>query len=246
MGKYIINTLIDHLPESELKFRVTPHIPQLPSTVDLRGKFPPCYDQGQLGSCSANAFVGAYEYLEPGFMGSRLFLYYNERKLENDIPDDAGAQLSDGVKSLEKNGLCPETEWPYDITKFADQPPETCYTDAEIHRAVEVHNVPNDLTTMKKFLAGGYPIVIGILLFPEFEGVQVANTGVVPMPDGTSQPIGGHAVVLCGFRDDKQWWIVRNSWGNNWGDKGYFYLPYDYLLDPSLCSDMWVISKVTK
>ena len=124
------NVKVNRLPKDKLKFKKLDAPSQLPASVDLRPNCPPVYDQGQLGSCTANALIGAFEYDVPSFMGSRLFLYYNERKLEGDIPDDNGAQLSDGVKCLEKYGLCPESEWPYDITKFATKPPEQCYTDA--------------------------------------------------------------------------------------------------------------------
>lgn len=221
-------------------------VAKLPANVDLRPKLPPVYDQGDLGSCTANALVAAYQYDSPSFMGSRLFLYYNERKLENDIPDDAGALLSDGIKCLLKYGLCPETEWPYDIPKFAVQPPNNCYTDALIHRAVTVANIPNDLTTMKTILNTGFPFVAGIAIYSSFATASVAKTGMVPMPSRNDNLLGGHAVLVCGYNDKISRFIVRNSWGPDWGDKGYFYLPYNYLTNKSLSSDMWEIKAVTK
>lgn len=222
----------------------------IPDHVDLRLKpqMPPIYDQGQLGSCSANALCAAFEFDSPNYMGSRLFLYYNERKLENDIADDAGALLSDGVKCLSKYGVCPETEWPYDITKFAVAPPAECYTDARAHHVVAAHNIPNDLASMKKCLAAGFPIVVGVQIYESFESDAVAATGEVSMPLPGEKCLGGHAVCIVGYKDATSQWIMRNSWGLGWGAdaSGYFYLPYAYLLDPSSASDMWTITSVKK
>ena len=208
---------------------------------------PPVYDQGQLGSCTANALAAAYEYCDNNaFLPSRLFIYYNERKLENDIPDDAGAMLSDGIKTLETYGVCPETILPYDISKFAVKPSSLCYSTALKHKATKCSNIHNDLSSMKNALASGFPFVVGITIYESFESDSVALNGEVPMPNvNTEQMLGGHAVLVCGYDDSKKHWIMRNSWGSGWGDKGYFYLPYLYLLDSNLASDLWNITKET-
>ena len=217
----------------------------LPAVVDLRPKMPPVFDQGDLGSCTANALSAAFAYDASGFLGSRLFLYYNERKLENDIPDDAGAFLSDGIACLVKFGICSESEWPYDISQFAVKPPQKCYTDALKERATVVYNIHNDMNSMKNCLNSGFPFVVGIAVYSSFESKSVALTGYVPMPGSRDTFLGGHAVLVCGYTDRMQCWIVRNSWGASWGAKGYFYLPYQYLLDSSLASDLWYIKAVT-
>jgi C1A family cysteine protease len=213
--------------------------------VDLRSKFPPVFEQGELGSCTANALCAIITYNIKDFIGSRLFLYYNERKLENDIPDDSGAELTDGIKSLQMYGICPETDWIYDISKFAIKPPDKCYTDAAVHKAIQVKNLSNDITMMKNTLLSGYPFVVGINVFESFESEYVAKTGNVPMPHHNENKLGGHAIVICGYDDIKKIWIARNSWGSNWGDNGYFYLPYLYLVDSSLSSDLWTIYKMS-
>jgi C1A family cysteine protease len=226
---------------------VASHANILPTAVDLRPKMPPVYDQGQLGSCTANALCAAFQY-DGGHpladQGSRLFVYFNERKLENSIPDDAGAFLSDGVKCLEKYGVCLESEWPYDISKFAVKPSAKCYKDALKHRALVAHNVMPDLSSMKTCLASGYPFVVAITIHSAFESDTVAVNGLVPMPIAGDQVLGGHAVLCVGYDDIHQCWIMRNSWGADWGVKGYFFLPYLYLLDSNLASDMWTITKV--
>lgn len=116
------NLKISKLPKEQLKIKK--HDPGIvPGTsVDLRSKLPACYNQGNLGSCTANAMVGAYQFIHPSFMGSRLFLYYNERLIEGTPGKDTGAYIHDGISSLEKTGLCLESAWPYIISKFAVKP----------------------------------------------------------------------------------------------------------------------------
>ena len=216
----------------------------LPPIIDLRNKFPSIFDQGDLGSCTANALCGIVDYNLHNFLGSRLFLYYNERKLENHIFEDTGAFLHDGITCLEKYGICPETEWPYDVTKFAITPPDTCYQSALKNKAIDVTHIVNDMNSMKTSLANGYPFVVGITIYSSFETLYVAKTGLVPMPTRNDTVLGGHAVICVGYNDSKQLWIMRNSWGTDWGDSGYFYLPYIYLLDNSLSTDLWNIKKM--
>ena len=239
---------ISRIPQEKLNNKNL-EITKLPASIDLRSKFPPCYDQGQLGSCTANAIVGAYQYLTPSFMGSRLFQYYNERVIEGDVPYDNGATVSDSVKAVQNYGLCPESEWTYDINKFAVKPTTRCYTDGLKHRAIKVYNVQQTLSSMKAYLNQGYPFIIGIVVYSSFETNSVAKTGFVPMPpvNRNDYILGGHCVVVVGYNDNLKGgvWIVRNSWGTNWGVNGYFYLPYNYLTNPNLCSDNWCIETDT-
>jgi C1A family cysteine protease len=224
----------------------TPAPTTLPIIVDLRSKMPPVYDQGSLGSCTANALCGLIGYEYPNIQGSRLFLYYNERVIEKDVSVDAGAYLFDGVLALQKYGICSETSWPYIIPKFAIKPPDQCYTQALAHKATQVQNIQNTLPQMKAALNAGYPFVVGILVYQSFESQQVAKTGMVPMPNlQRDQVLGGHAVLCVGYNDTKQLWIMRNSWGTLWGDKGYFYLPYAYLTNSSYSSDLWNIQIIS-
>ena len=223
---------------------------KLPSTCDLRTHCPPVYDQGQLGSCTANAIAGAIEFdqmkqgLSDVFVPSRLFIYYNERAMEGTVNSDSGAQIRDGIKSVSKQGDCPEDEWPYDITKFATKPPPKCYKDAVAHRAILYQRLAQTLNQMKGCIASGYPFVYGFSVYESFESPQVAESGEVPMPSPGERMIGGHAVVAVGYQDAKSQFICRNSWGDQWGDKGYFYMPYAYLLDNNLADDLWTIRAV--
>lgn len=246
----VYNVTIERLPREKLEYGLQPLMMfsrfTAPSKVDLRPRLPACYDQGALGSCTANALVAAFQTLNSTFMGSRLFLYYNERLVENDIPDDVGSTLSTGIFCLKKYGVCSEISYPYIISIFARAPPKNCYTDALINRVVKATNVPQNAVSMKASLLTGFPIVIGFAVFESFESPEVAATGIVSMPGPNEQLLGGHAVLIVGYDDEKQWWIVRNSWGTGWGDKGNFYVPYAYFLDPNLSSDIWNITSITR
>jgi C1A family cysteine protease len=222
----------------------------LPSAVDLRSECPPVYDQGQLGSCTGNAIAGAIEFDQrkqglKEFVPSRLFVYYNERAMEGTVNQDAGAQIRDGIKSVAQLGAPPETDWPYDITKFSQQPPDKAYHDAKQDIVSSYARVVRSLTQMQGCLAAGYPFVLGFTVYESFESQAVASTGVVPMPAPGESVVGGHAVVAVGYNDSKRIFIVRNSWGPGWGAKGYFYMPYEYLLTSGLASDFWTIRSVT-
>jgi C1A family cysteine protease len=214
--------------------------------VDLRNKMPPIVDQGSLGSCTACALCGIVSYLNPKITGSRLFLYYNERVMIGTINIDSGAYIRDGVTSLTKMGICPESMWPYIIPNFKTKPPINCYKKAMDSQVLTSKNIYNNTTDMMSALNAGHPFVVGIMVYSSFMTLSVARTGMVPMPKKGESILGGHAVVVCGYDDNKKLWICRNSWGTNWGEKGYFYLPYNYLLDSRLSSDLWCLLSIEK
>jgi len=235
---------INKLHPSNLNIKQTNIPKKIPIKVDLRNKLPPIYDQGQLGSCTANALCAAYEYLTPKFTGSRLFLYYNERLREGTVNQDNGALISDGVKSLEINGICQESLWPYIISKFSICPPKNCYDTALSHKVTSIHNVNQNLITMKAELTNGYPFIVGIAVYSSFQSTNATTTGIISIPNkNKEQFLGGHAILICGYTPTH--WIFRNSWGSYWGDKGYGYLPLNYLTNSNLCSDLWSLIKNT-
>jgi len=218
----------------------------LPPSTDLRAGCPTVYDQGQLGSCTANAIGGAIEFDRllqklTDFVPSRLFIYYNERVIEGTLNSDSGAQIRDGIKTVASQGVCPEPEWPYDIAKFTQKPSAKAYTDAVTDRAISYQSLVQDLNQMKGCLASGYPFVFGFTVYESFETAAVAKSGHAPMPGSGERVIGGHAVMAVGYDDASQWFLVRNSWGTGWGLAGYFTLPYSYLIQPGLASDLWTI-----
>jgi C1A family cysteine protease len=218
--------------------------------VDLRDKCPNIYDQGKLGSCTANSLAFCYHFDElkqnesNPFVPSRLFIYYNERAIEGHTSSDTGAEIHDGIKVINTIGVCPENIWPYDISKFATKPDDGCFDEAKNHRSIDQNALNQDLDQLKACLISGYPVAFGFVVYESFESEQVDSTGTVPMPNTASEKIlGGHAVAIVGFDDNKKVFIVRNSWGDTWGDKGYFYMPYEYVLNKDLANDFWTIKK---
>src|SRR4030088_1562107 len=224
----------DHIYASPPRF-----LAALPASTDLRAKCPAVYNQGALGSCTANAIGAAVEFDRlkqklPDFVPSRLFIYYNERVIEGTVRSDSGAQLRDGIKSVASQGVCPESEWPYVIENFTTKPPAKAYRDAVLDRAVSYQSLVQDLNQMKGCLASGYPFIFGFTVYESFESQEVAQTGHAPVPGPNERAVGGHAVMAVGYHDASQTFLVRNSWGTEWGIAGCFTLPYTYLLQPGL------------
>jgi C1A family cysteine protease len=241
------NLKVVKMPPENLRLSAPkPIVNNLPVSVDLRSKMPPVYHQGDLGSCTANVFVACVQHADPAFYGSRLFVYYNTNLIEGNVVIDDGATLEDGIKALEKYGVCSESIWPYNVKRFSLKPTSQCYTNGLKHRVLTATNIPNTARSMKQTLASRLPIVCGIMVYESFEASSVSKTGIVPMPGPKEQLLGGHAVLVVGYDDRRQRWIMRNSWGSRWGDKGYFYLPYAYLLNDNYCTDMWVLTNITK
>jgi len=223
-------------------------IVKLPKKVDLREKgFSPVESQGQLGSCTANALAGNLEFVDiqngDGYTDqSRLFIYYNERLLRGTVNEDSGAMLRDGIKSLAKWGSCAERIWEYDINLFATKPSKKAYKSASNAR-INMYYRLNTLNEMKICLSSGYPFVFGFSVYESFESEKAAKTGIVNLPKKSESLLGGHAVLAAGYNDEIKRFIVRNSWGTDWGQEGYFTMPYEYLESRDLSDDFWTIRK---
>jgi C1A family cysteine protease len=232
----------------------------LPAKVDLPAF--PVYDQGRIGSCTANALAGAVQFdrlknhQAPAFEPSRLFIYYNERQIEGHIGSDSGAQLRDGIKTLQKQGVCPDADWPYDDTpapyeggpfpsgsKPAAKPLPKAYTDAHKYVITVYQRLTPTLSQLQGCLASGYPFVFG---FTVFDGWYDKNPrpSVIPLPGPNENVVGGHAVMCVGYDNATSLFKIRNSWGASAGDHGYFYMPYAYLTGGNLASDFWVINAI--
>jgi C1A family cysteine protease len=171
---------------------------------------------------------------------SRLFIYYDERVIEGTVDQDSGAMIRDGIKTLADQGVCAEALWPYDTSQFTEKPTDACYQET-LNYKITLYARLNVIDEMRACLADGFPFVFGFTVYESFESQDVASTGVVPMPGTNEQAIGGHAVVGVGYDDSQQRFIVRNSWGDAWGMKGYFTIPYDYLANRDLSDDFWAI-----
>ena len=220
----------------------------LPPSVDLRPFCPPVLDQGELGSCTANALAHLWGFLELKAMRekvqdaeefdpskfvspSRLFLYYQERSIEGDISDDNGADAYDGVQSLINVGCCDETVWPYDIDQFDTEPSADAYAQAADHKISDYAEL-KDLDGMRRCLFNGLPFTFGIDTFKNFE--DLSEDFIMPSPEGKRE--GGHQMCVVGYDDtkgDHGCFIILNSWGPNYGQGGTFYIEYDDFLNNS-------------
>jgi C1A family cysteine protease len=205
------------------------------------------YNQENTNSCSSNALSSILSFIlqRQGLYSypiSRLFIYYNERNMEGHVLEDSGAEIHDGVQVLNTIGVCNETEWVYDISKFTIKPDESCYTNALVHKTSAYRPIQQDLSQLRLALIAGFPIVFGFSVYESFESPDVAKTGNMPIPQPTEKCLGGHAVAAVGFDDTRKVFIVRNSWGASWGDKGYFYMPYAFITNPDMTSDFWTIT----
>jgi C1A family cysteine protease len=227
----------------------------LPLVVDMRSRMPGIYDQGQLSSCTGNAIAAAIEYLQRTgrrreYVPSRLFIYYNERVMENSVASDAGAEIRDGIKSVVKVGVCPEspypgrTVWPYNEQAVFARPLEDCYKDAATDLVKGYARVEQSVAALEQCLATGFPIVFGAALYESFGTEAVARSGMIPLPQTSEKLSGGHAILLCGYFHNDRHFIVRNSWGKEWGQHGYCLMPYSYITSPDLCGDFWAIRSI--
>ena len=225
-------------------YKVTRRV-ALPASVDLRAGMPEVYDQGQLGSCTANAAAAvlAFDLARqklPIVVPSRLFVYYQERVIENTVNQDSGAELRDAAKVLNKFGACDERYMPYLVSKFKQAPSALAIGDAAMRKIKTYSAIDNtSLYDLHACLASGFPFMFGFTVYDSFESDKVATTGFVPMPKKSESVLGGHAVVGCGYDAKKKRILVRNSWGTGWGIGGYAWFPDAYLTNPNLASDFW-------
>lgn len=221
-----------------------------PKVIDLTTSKIAVYDQSQLGSCTSNGILGAYKFCETDvFEPSRLFHYFCERDYEGTTQTDSGATIRDGMRVLNKLGVCDEVFWPYDIEKFTQRPSDMCYKNAKHHKSLEYRRVKQSLEDICATLQHSHWIVFGFNVYESFESLEVMLTGNVPTPDPMSSTIlGGHCCVIVGVDMENERFLVRNSWGEDWGIKspkkhrGHCWMKYDYVLNRDLASDFYVIN----
>ncbi|MDC3961439.1 C1 family peptidase [Polyangium jinanense] len=229
------------------------NVSRLPPKVDLRPFMSPIEDQKATNSCAANATAGAYEYLVKRHLGedaydvSRLFIYYNGRAVDDpENIQDEGSVLQSVIASLKEHGACSEETWAFDPEAVNEQPSDEAYQEAAQFRIEDTELVPTNLEAWKMALAEGHPIIFGVKLFSSFDKHKKA--GLVPVPTSREtgrESHGGHAMLCVGYSDPDQVFIVRNSWGPEWGDKGYCYIPYRYLMNEEYnFGDSWIIKRI--
>lgn len=228
-----------------------------PAAKDLSSKFPEPYDQGQLGSCTANAIAGAVQYArrihnKPNdFVPSRTFIYYMERKMERTVYFDGGAQIRDGISVVATYGVPSEDDWKYDgiagdptthvfpaNAQAVKEPTADILKKAAPYKSIAYVPLTQDIDVLESCIAAGYPFVFGFVVYDNFDG----STKLLKKPGpGDKLTPYGHAVLATGYDQKKRTFRIRNSWGKSRNDGGYFDMEYDYLLNAGLASDFWVI-----
>lgn len=237
--------------------------------VDPRSELPPIYDQGQLGSCTANAAAAAFSYdgildgNDPGML-ARLWIYWQERSLEGALSHgDCGAEGHDAFKIAAATGIPPETDWPYEWAGGigAGPPPADYFNppsppaaatadDGHYKLTKQVVTPPTTESAFAQVLSNKQTIAFGFTVYESFESSEVAQTGIVPMPTAGEKQVGGHEVLLVGYlKSEPHYGLVRNSWGSKqttgsaWGldGDGYFLMPWTYILSASLAGDWTTI-----
>lgn len=230
----------------------------LPSAFDNRDNCSPVWDQAHLGSCTGFASKSAAELIwniaraaqKDQFLASALFQYWNERSLEKTTDQDSGATIADAIRSLKQFGIAPDKDWDYSdyAQRYLQKPTDQAYADAKAH--VDLDNIGHAEITqtpeaIKGALISNHAVIIGISVYESFMSPQTAKTGLVSIPNPTTEKLlGGHALLVVGYDDANKWYIVKNSWNATWGDQGYCYIPYAYMHNSALTSEIWGLGKM--
>jgi C1A family cysteine protease len=202
------------------------------------------YDQEQLGSCVSNAIALVINYINNIMLPSRLYIYFNGRaiSIDKNISDDTGLVIRDGCKCVSKYSVCSENNWPYNINLYSTMPSLGSYNSTYNLPNFTYYAVIQTAAAIQAALQANNPIIFGFNVYSSFMSRAVSSTGIVPMPNTRTETIaGGHCTVISGFNSVTKMFKCVNSWGTNWGDQGFFYMPYAYILNPSLTRDLWII-----
>jgi C1A family cysteine protease len=231
----------------------------LPSRVDLRRLCPPVQDQGRLPTCTAHAVAAAVHYehrlqRKRAIRPSRLFIYYNERPIAHEKRLKPSVSLRDALKAVALHGACPESLHPYNLVQaraIVKKPPPEAYKAAASHKIASYYRISHQSLTREAFLhrlknclADRHPFVFGFHMHPSFVPPETDNWEGARMPIPRTRhdrEDGGHAVMAVGYDDRKQAVLVRNSWGTDFGIKGYFWMPYSLISDSGFAHDFWTI-----
>jgi C1A family cysteine protease len=224
--------------------------PPLPKSIDLRKDCPPVYFQGSISSCTANATAALLDVVRKkdklSFLNpSRLFIYYNCRVLNGDPADDHGSCFRDALSTIYDTGVCAEADWDYNPKLLFEKPTDTCYTKAIENKFQYYALIDQTETALKHCLNEGYPFLFAINLFSHLnDDHMLFETDILSVPiSGRPKPpvLGSHALCCVGYDDEKQLFLIRNSFGADWCMSGHFYIPYSFMLDPECSNGFWTL-----
>jgi len=221
-----------------------------PMRADLGPGMPPVYDQGNLGSCTANAGGGLAQFLTKklgwkNYLPARLAMYYWTRLAESNVMDDTGASLSATATMMKNRGVPNEVNWPYIISRFQVKPTANVEANGRQHLVLDPMQVRQKMDDIRSCISLGYPIMFGFTVYESFETDAVRLGGIMPMPRQGELILGGHAVLAFAYDDYTRMVKCRNSWGYRWGLNGSFWMPYDYISNPWFADDFWTATKIT-
>lgn len=230
--------------ERDFIYKVKRIARELPASTNMQNisQFPYRYDQGNIGSCVGHGAALFRRVLRinvmPDYEPSRLFAYYIARR---DKQNDTGASIRDFFKAMNKHGLCSEKTWPYIECRYNVQPPAKAWKEALDHQTIKYERIwPVTKDAIRDVVSSGYPIGYGKMIYESFLEQKVERTGIVPIPDTARERFyGGHFMSI--FDYDEEGTIELNSWGRSWGQKGLCRVPWDYVLNPELSQDFWVL-----
>ena len=235
-------------PEDSRDYIYQPQNLQLTEThylTDVQMIACPILNQGNLGSCVAQSAYALLYIMSKGKITlSRLQLYMCLRALDNSsLTRDTGGTIRGVMKAISKYGVCDENLWNHDIKNFDKLAPKPAFSNTYNITNFVYTFVTQDYKSIKEVLVSGSPIICGIAVYESFQSENSNKYGIIPMPNTKTQKLlGGHAILLIGYDDKSKTFKFQNSWGTNWGDKGYGYIPYDYVLNTSLCFDLCKVS----
>lgn len=251
LSKYKYNLKKDVQDERDyLFFKLVEKNQYIPESADLRNGYAPIEDQGKLGACTSFSACSVMEYLlNKNVELSKLFFYYQERKADGDISEDEGSTIRQSAKIAANVGTCREELEPYDIEKFTNTPSQEAYDDAPNHKVSSYHRITTIDDLMYAIGVLRTPVLIGCQVYESFE--QTGSDGYVSIPDTKNeQLLGAHAINLCGYfwkktskksKYDGLYFIARNSWSEDFADKGYMYIPAQFI--QKFSSDWWYLQK---
>lgn len=264
MPHHVYNLKGSQIDGSELKFLHEEYCGEkLPEQIDLRPKCPTVYDQGNQGSCTANAGCAGRSMLEgdPSLNLSRAFQYYMERTLLGTTEVDSGASIKDIILSMKLYGVCTDADMPYMPGDYKTPPSELAKKNALQYKIADGKLLHGIAAIQTALCVRSQPVLLGMKVYASMESSEVAGTGVLSLPRRKEQFLGSHAVLVVGYLSELPpylksvktaakasrkkpagYLVVRNSWGEKWGDKGYFYMPFAYV-EKGYAFEAWIMGK---